>query len=173
MRIYGVRLCVCAVELPESTRRGKNWCVSWVAPPVFLFSSYWARATSKVGGSCDFLWDRRSGVLKLNSRSAWVCLLGEVLDFCDRRSCETASELFDFCDNISWDVAAELLLWGIMVCTRLSNGFWRDAGKLFSFYMFWTTEDAFPGPLVCFVLVVSPTMFETFSIVCPLFLQRM
>ena len=32
-----MRLWMCVVELPKSTRRGKGWCVSWVAPPVFSF----------------------------------------------------------------------------------------------------------------------------------------
>ena len=88
-----------------------------------------------MGGGCELLWDRRSGVSKANSRSGLVCLLGEVLDFCDGTSGAT-SELFGFCDNTSWDAAAELSLWGVMFCKRSSNGSWRDGGKLFSFCMF-------------------------------------
>ena len=144
MRIYGKRLWGCTVELP--TRRGKGWCVSWVAPSVFLFYSCWTRA-SKMEAGCELLWDHHSGVLKASSCSGWVCLLGG--DFCDRRSCETVYELFEFCNNISWDIAAELLLWGVMICIRSSNGFWRDGGKKNSFCMLWTSEDAFPRVLVC------------------------
>ena len=143
---------MCVLEQLKSAKWGKGWIVPWgsLGCASCFFSSCWTWATSKMGGGCEFLWGRRSGVSKANSRSGLVCLLGEVLDFCDRRSCETASELFDFCDNISWDVAAELLLWGVMFCKRSSNGSWRDGGKLFSFCMFWTTEDAFPGVLFCF-----------------------
>ena len=48
---------------------------------------------------CDFFWDCPSGVSKASSRSGWVCLLGQLLEFCDRRSCETVSEMFElnFC----------------------------------------------------------------------------
>ena len=49
---------------------------------------------------------------KFNARSGLVCLLGEVLDFCETRSNDAASELFEFCDNMSWDVVAELLFGG-------------------------------------------------------------
>ena len=76
-----------------------------------------------MGGGCKLLWDRRSGVSKANSRSGWVYLLGEVLDFCDRRSNETVSKLVDFCGNVSEDVTAQLLLWEVMICIRLSNCF--------------------------------------------------
>ena len=111
-----------------------------------------------MGGGCEFLWDRHSGVSKTNSRSGLVWLLAEVLDSCDRSSGETASELFDFCDDTSWDAAAELALWGFMFCNdfcddtswdaaaelaiwgfmfckRSSNGFWRDGGTMFLFCM--------------------------------------
>ena len=80
-------------------------------------------ATSKIGGGCEFLWDRCSGVSKASSRSEWVYLLGEVLNFCDEISCETVLEVPYFCDNISWDVAAELLLWGsYFLQKKMSNG---------------------------------------------------
>ena len=54
---------MCAVKQPKSTRQGKGWCVSWVSPAGF-FSSCWTRATSKMGGGCEFLWDHRFGVWK-------------------------------------------------------------------------------------------------------------
>ena len=62
-----------------------------------------------MGGGCEFLWDRRSGVSKANSRSGLVCLLGEVLDLCEKSSAEAASVLFDVCDNMPWDVPADFL----------------------------------------------------------------
>ena len=65
--------------------------------------------------------------------SGLVCLLGEVLEFCDRSSGETASELFDFCDNTSWDAAAEYSLQGVTCCKRSSNGSWRDGGEILLF----------------------------------------
>ena len=81
-------------------------------------------------GGCELLWDRRSGDSKANSRLGWVCLPwgggGGVLDFCDKRSCETVPEM---------DVAAEVFLWGAMFFKRLSNSLWRDGGGLFSFCM--------------------------------------
>ena len=89
-----------------------------------------------MGGGCEFLWDRRSGVLKANSRPGLVCLLGEVLDLCEKSSYEAASDLIDFCDNVPWDVAAELFFSGVMICKRSSNGSWRDGGRLLSFCMF-------------------------------------
>ena len=64
-----------------------------------------------MGGGCELLWDRRSGVSKANSRSGLVCLLGEVLYLCDKSSGEAASVLFDFCDNMPRDVVAGLLVW--------------------------------------------------------------
>ena len=49
-----------------------------------------------MGGHCEFLWDRRSGVVaKINACSGLVRLLGEGLDFCD-----ATSELLFFCDNM-------------------------------------------------------------------------
>ena len=48
-------------------------------------------ATLKMSGGCEFLWDRRSGASHVHSRPGWVCLLGEVLDVCDIRSCKTVS----------------------------------------------------------------------------------
>ena len=117
----------------------------------------------------------RSGVSKANSRSGLVYLLGEVLEFCDRMSGETASYFCVFCGHISWDVAAELLHGGVMFC-KSSNSFWRDGGNFFLCCMFSTTEDAFPGVLFCFcsfsVFVVSPTILEGKNVVCPLFLER-
>ena len=83
-----------------------------------------------MGGGCELLWDRRSGDSKANSRLGWVCLLGEVVDFCHKRSCETVSEMFDFCDIISWDVAAFAL--GGHVLHMVVRG---DSGKLFSLCM--------------------------------------
>ena len=66
-----------------------------------------------MGGGCELLWDCRSGVVsKFNSRSGLVCLLGQVLDFCEKSSGEASSELFVFCDNMSRDVVAGLLFWG-------------------------------------------------------------
>ena len=62
----------------------------------------------KLGGDCELLWDRRSGVSRANSRTGLVCLLGEVLDLCEQTSGEAASVLFDFCDNMPRDVAAGL-----------------------------------------------------------------
>ena len=53
------------------------------------------------------------GIVALGSRKQILAQHGYVCwgrCFCDRRSCETASELFEFYDNISWDVAAGLLL---------------------------------------------------------------
>ena len=38
-----------------------------------------------MGGGCDFLWDRRSGASKANSRSGLVCLLKYV--YCFRFAC--------------------------------------------------------------------------------------
>ena len=38
-----------------------------------------------MGGGCEFLWDRCSGVSKANACSGLVCLLGEVLDLCEKR----------------------------------------------------------------------------------------
>ena len=57
------------------------------------------------------------------SNSALVYLVGEVLDFCDKRSGEAASELFDFRDNISWDVAAELFALGGHVLQKIVKRF--------------------------------------------------
>ena len=33
--------------------------------------------------------------------AVFLCLVGEVLDFCETRSIDAASELFEFCDNKS------------------------------------------------------------------------
>ena len=89
-----------------------------------------------MGGGCELLWDRRSGVSKVNSRSGLVCLLGEVLDFCEKSSGEAASELFVFCDNMPRDVVAGLLFWGVKLSKRSSSGSCMDGGTLFSFSMF-------------------------------------
>ena len=84
-----------------------------------------------MGGGCELLWDRRSGVVsKVNSRS------GLVLDICEKSSGEAASVLFDFCDNMPRDVVAGLLFWGVMISKRSSNSPCMDGGKLFSFSMF-------------------------------------
>ena len=57
-----------------------------------------------MGGGCERLWDRRSGVVsKFNYHPGLVCLLEEVLDFCEKSSGETSSELFAFCDNMPRD----------------------------------------------------------------------
>ena len=87
-----------------------------------------------MGWSCEFLWDRHSGVSKVNSHSGLVFLLGEVLDFCDLA--KLLQNVLEVCDNISSDAAAELLLQGVMFYIRSSNGLWRDGGKLFSFCIF-------------------------------------
>ena len=123
-----MRLCMCVVEQPKALDGERAGAFLGLHLPFFLFFLL-NLSNIENGRGCEFLWDCRSGVSKANSRSGWVCLLGEVLDFCDKRSCETVSEMFDFCDNISWDVAAELLLWGVMFCIRSSNGFWRDGDK--------------------------------------------
>ena len=75
-----------------------------------------------MGRGCEFLWDRRFGVSKDNSRSGLVCVLGEVLDLCEKSSGEVALVLFDFCDNVPWDVATEFLFWGVMISKRLAIG---------------------------------------------------
>ena len=82
-------------------------------------------------GGCELLWDRGSGDSKANYPSGWVCLLGEVLDFCGKRSCETVSEMFDVCENISWDVAAEILLLGVRFCKARQTVFGGMVAKRF------------------------------------------
>ena len=139
MRVYGVRSRV--VELQMRAKRGKGWCVSSFELPVFSFLLDEREQHRKWWGVASLFWNRCSRESKANSRSRWVCLLGEVLDFGDRKSCETVSEMFGFCDNVSWDVA-QLLLRGVIICTRSSNGFWRDGGKMFLFRKLWNTEDA-------------------------------
>ena len=78
-------------------------------------------------GGCELLWDRRSGVSKVNSCSGLVCLLWEVLDFREKSSGEGASVLFDLGNNMPRDVVARLLFWGvndIQKFQRLLYGWW-------------------------------------------------
>ena len=86
-----------------------------------------------MGGGCELLWDRPSGVSKVNSRSGLVCLLVEVLDFCKKSSGAAAEVLFDFCDNMPRDVVGELLFWGVKLSKSASSGSCMDGGTLFSF----------------------------------------
>ena len=126
---------------------------------IFFLSSCSTSATSKMGGGSELLRDRRTGISKANSRSRWVCLRGCVLDFCDKRSCETVSEMFDFCHNISWDVAAELLLWEFKIRVRSSNGFGGLVVKGFCSTCLELQRMLFLECWSIFVLVFSPTMF--------------
>ena len=115
-----MRVWVCVIELQMRAKRRKGWSVSSAATPVFYFLLVEWKQRRKWEGVASFFRIAALGYRKLTP-SGWVCLLGEVLDFCDRRSCETVSEVLEFYNNISWDVAAELLLWGVMLCKRWPN----------------------------------------------------
>ena len=101
-----------------------------------------------MGGRCAFFGGCRSGVTsKFNARSGLVCLLGGVLDSAKRALAKQHQIFFVFCDNMPRDVVAGLLFWGVKLSKRSSSGSCMDGGTLFSFSMFWTAEDAFPGVL--------------------------